>query len=299
MIPTAGPYIGEICALLAPLCWAAAVIGFRKSDLPAGSTNLFKNAVALILLSATLIGFGIPIPADRSAADWLWLAGSSVVGLVIADLAMLEGLRRLGAARTALVDTTYAPTMVLLAWALLGERPTAGFALGALAVVVGVAVASVDLQKAVGAGDRRLAVGALLAFVGILGTGSSVLLIKPILERSNLIEVTWFRLVVGLAAQGLWVAARNDWASALVAFRPSPQWRSLVPATIMGTYFALILWLGGFKWADASVAAVLNQMATVYILVLARLVLAESVSLGKAIGAMIAVFGAIVVVVAG
>ncbi|HHO52706.1 MAG TPA: DMT family transporter [Deltaproteobacteria bacterium] len=290
------PHAGEVCALLAPLCWAVAVIGFRHSDLPAISMNLFKNTVALVLLTATMGLLGIGSPADRSAADWGILAVSGVLGLAVADTLLLEGLRRIGAARLALVDTTYAPMMVLLSWLFLGEQLTASFLLGATVVVAGVAIATVDLRHAVARREPGLALGIAMALGAICGTGASVILVKPVLEGSNLIEVTWTRMLVGIGAQALWVTTSGGWRGAVIAFVPSARWRSLVPAAVMGTYVALVLWLGGFKWADASVAAVLNQLATVYILGLAWAVLGEPVGPRQVIGGLLAVVGATVVV---
>ncbi len=86
-----------------------------------------------------------------------------------------------------------------------------------------------------------------------------------------------------------------EWAEAGIAFRPSIAWKTLVPGAIVGTYLSLVFWLGGFKWADASVAAVLNQMATIYILVLARLVLGETIVPRQVLGAGFAVAGALVI----
>ncbi|MBX2796869.1 MAG: DMT family transporter [Myxococcales bacterium] len=290
------PYLGEACALLAPLCWSGAVILYRRTDLPASSMNLFKNLLAVGLLSLTMLALGVTIPMDRSSLDWGILALSAVLGLVVADILLLEGLHRIGASRVALVDTTYAPMMVVLAWVFLAERPGWGFALGALAVVAGVAVATIDLRQAIGAGDRFLGIGLLMAFGSICGNGISVILLKPILEASSLVEVTWCRLVIGIAGQVIWTTLRAEWPTALVAFRPSPSWRYLVPGSVMGTYLAMVLWLGGFKWADASVAAVLNQLATIYILVLAWLVLGERVERRQLAGGGLAVVGAVIVV---
>jgi len=290
------PYAGEVCALLAPLCWAVALILFRRTQLPPTSMNLFKNVVAAVLLCATMLVMNVGIPLDRSGQDWWNLAVSAVIGLAIADVLLLESLHRIGAARLALVDTAYAPMMVLLAWVFLGERPGLGFALGAAAVVTGIAIATVDLQRAVSRGDRFLGIGALMAFGAIVGNGASVVLIKPILEVSDLVEVTWCRLVIGILGQAVWTTLRADWSKAMVAFRPSPSWRFLLPGSVMGTYLAMLLWLGGFKWADASVAAVLNQLATVYILVLAWGVLGERVAPRQILGGALAVVGAAIVV---
>lgn len=289
------PYAGEVCALLAPLCWSIAVILYRKSAGVAPlAMNLFKNTFALGLLSLTLVAAGIPIPFDRSALDWLRLIASGVLGLGVADTLLFEGLQRVGAARVAVVDTIYAPLMVTLSWLVLGEQLGGYFLVGAVAVVIGVALATIERPGA--AAPPGLWVGTFYVLGGIVGTAMGVLLSKPVLEGSNLIEVTWTRLLFGTASMLVFVGARREWSSATEAFRPSPVWRTLVPGAFIGTYLSLVLWLGGFKWANASVASVLNQVATVYILVLARVVLGETLRTAQVVGGSLAALGALWIV---
>ncbi|MEZ4238335.1 MAG: DMT family transporter [Myxococcota bacterium] len=291
--------LGEVCALLAPLSWAVAVILFRRSDqagLSPAAMNLFKNTLAIALLSLTLLAMGHGPPPGRSLGDWGILAVSGLLGLAIADTLLFAGLRRIGAARLALVDTVYAPMMVLLSWVFLAERPSVGFLLGAVGVLGGVSLASLDLRRAVASGDRGVALGALMAFGAITGTGISVILVKPLLAEADLVEVIWVRLIAGVLGQLVWVTARREWGEVARAFRPGPAWRTLVPAAFIGTYVSLLLWLGGFKWADASVAAVLNQLATIYTLTLAWAVLGEQVVPRQVAGALLAVAGAVVIV---
>ena len=57
-----------------------------------------------------------------------------------------------------------------------------------------------------------------------------------------------------------------------------------------------MLWLGGFKWGQAAVASVLNQMATVYMLVLARVFLGERLRKRQVVGAIVAAGGALWIV---
>jgi drug/metabolite transporter (DMT)-like permease len=291
------PHAGEVCALLAPLCWAVAVILYRRSvGVSALSMNLFKNLVAIVLLTVTLVALRVPLPTDRSLVDWARLIASGIIGLAVADTLLFEGLRRVGAARIAVVDTVYAPLMVGLSWVFLAERPSAVFLVGAAAVIVGVGVATLDVRAAFARGDREVLVGMLFALGAICGTAFGVILSKPVLEQSDLIEVTWTRLVAGNLALLAFVAARGQWTEAAEAFHARPVWKTLLPASIVGTYLSLVFWLGGFKWADASVAAVLNQMATVYILVLARTVLGEALVWRQVGGALLAAAGALFIV---
>ncbi len=289
--------LGEICALLAPLAWSVAVILFKQSDgAPALSLNLFKNVAGVGLLGLTMLVLGIGIPLDRSLSDWVRLGTSGLIGLALADTLLFEGLRRVGAARLAVVDTIYAPLLVFLAWAVLGEPISRSFLIGALAVVVGVTIATVQRGVFAGIEGRDRAIGMLYCLGAIGGTAVGIVIAKPALAASNLVELTCTRLLFGLAGQTAWITLARQWPVARVAFRPQPLWRSLIPAAILGPYVSLLLWLGGFKWAPASLAAMLNQMATVYILVLARVVLKERLSGRQVAGATIAAGGAVWIV---
>ena len=121
--------------------------------------------------------------------------------------------------------------------------------------------------------------GMLLALAAIACTCVGVVLAKPALASGHLVEITWTRLVAGTVVQAVVTFARGGQADAMQAFVQRDTWRHMVPGALVGTYLSLLLWLGGFKWGDASVASVLNQMATVYMLVLARVVLGEELRL--------------------
>jgi drug/metabolite transporter (DMT)-like permease len=289
-------FLGEICALVAPMCWSVAIILYRRSSEQAdpGAMTLFKNGFAVALLTVTMAVLGIGLPSDRSAADWGRLAVSGVLGLAIVDTLLFEALRRVGAGRLAIVDTIYAPLVVFLAWLVLDERLTPIFFVGGATVVAGVALA--NAEKPAEALDRRtLAVGMAFGLAAISGTSIGVVLARPVLRESDLIEVTWTRLTAGVLAQIAWLVLRGRGREVAAAFRPAPVWRTLLPAAFVGTYLSLIFWLGGFKWAEASVAAILNQMATVYIVALAWLVLGEPVSARRMAGGALAVAGALLV----
>jgi drug/metabolite transporter (DMT)-like permease len=251
------------------------------------------------MLTLTMLATGTSIPADRSAADWLRLVVSGVLGLAIADTFLFAALARLGAARLAIIDLVYAPIVIVLSWALLGERLQPAYFVGAAIVLAGVALASIDRDALSRDPNKSPVSGYLYGLGTIAGTALGVVIAKPVLESSDLIEVTWTRLLVGVLAQAIGITAIGAWRDVAPVFRRSPLWRTLVPATIVGTYFSLMFWLGGFKWGPASVAAVLNQMATVYILVLARIVLHETIPFQRLVGAGIAIVGAVAIVLSG
>lgn len=291
--------LGEALALGAALTWSISVILFRRSEAisPLG-LNLFKNVTGLALLGLTLLALGIPLDASRPGADWLRLLASGVLGIGLADTLIFMALRRLGPGMLAIVDTVYAPVIVVCSVLFLHEEVGPSFLLGATGVLLGVLLASTGAPRvsAEGAAPGR-GVGIALGVTGIAAMAIGVVLAKPVLERGSLPEVTLVRLVGGVVSQLAWIGLVPSQRTALLAFRPGPAWRTLIPAGVLGAYVSLLLWLGGFKWADASVAAVLNQMSTVFTIVLARVALGEALSRRKALGAALAVAGAVVIMV--
>lgn len=289
--------LGEVCALLAPMCWAVAMILYRFAGANASpaAMNLFKNVLATVLLSLTLLALRVPLPEDRSTEDWVRLVVSGLLGLAIADPLVFEGLRRVGAARVAVMDTVYAPVVVGLSWLVLGETPSPAFLVGAVGVIAGITLANVDPEAL--RGEVSVS-GLLFALAGISCTAVGVIIAKPVLAHADLVEVTWTRLLVGVAGQSAFLLVRGQLGEVAAIFRPRAVWRTLVPAAVMGTYVSLLLWLGGFKWAEASVAAVLNQMATVYMLVGARVFLGERLRFRQVGGALLAAGSALFIVLA-
>lgn len=290
-------YAGETMALSAAACWAFAVLMFRRSaaTIDAKSLNLFKNVVASGLLLVTMAALGLRFDCDRSTSDWLRLIGSAVLGLSVADTLFFTGLQRVGASVAAVTDCAYAPTVMMLSALLLGEELRGGLAIGAPLVVAGLLVVAWPVRQA--DGQRQAPVdrtGVLLCLGGVTTTALAVVVAKPALNRSDLIEATTVRLLAGAAALLLWDLAAGTLRQSLRLFRPQAAWRSALPATLIGTYVAMLMWLGGIKYTTASRASLLGQMGMVFALVVAWRS-GEHVPPRRWLGAAVALSGALVV----
>lgn len=295
---------GTLMALGCGLAWAVAVLLFRhtgSAGISARALNLFKNAVASVLLLLTLAvrdgdGGATAIAHLRQleTTDLLRLAASGVLGLALADTLFFSGLARVGASMAAVADCAYAPTAVALSVLLLGETLREGLLLGGPLVVVGLGIVTIQRE-----GDLRLDLrGMLLTLSGVMTTALGVVVAKPALNHADLLEATTLRLCCGTVALLLWEGARGALGSALVLFRPQPAWKFAVPGTLVGTYLSMLLWLGGIKYTTASRAAILSQLSVVFLLVLSRLS-GEPVPPRRWLGALVAVVGALLVVASG
>lgn len=290
-------WIGDAMAIGCAVAWALAVFAFRRvRGIDAAALNQFKTTIAAVLLLATMLAMGIGFDVERNALDWVMLALSGVLGLAVADTLFLAGLARVDASMAAVADCAYAPTVLLLSATFLGEPMRPGLLVGAPLVVLGLLVIGweprttpIVTPRPI---DRR---GLALCVAGVVTTAIAVVLAQPALQRSDLIEATTIRLVAGAVALFVAQALLGRAPIALSLFRPQPAWRPAIVGTLLGTYVAMILWLGGMKYGSASRAALLNQSGAIFVLLFSRFA-GEPVPLRRWIGAGIALTGVAVVV---
>jgi drug/metabolite transporter (DMT)-like permease len=286
-------WAGDAMALACALAWAITVILYRRvGKVSPESLNLFKNALATVLLVATMIAFDIPIPTDRTPGEWAALAASGVLGVAVADTLFFAGLQRIDASVAALTDCLYAPSVMALSILILGEVTRVGLFLGGPLVVVGVFVVSTEkVAFGVAKVDK---IGVALAAGGVLMTAVAVIVAKPVLDGANLVEATLIRLLAGSLALLVYQLVMGRLHTTVALVRSPGFLRKATPAAVMGAYVSMLLWLGGIKYGNASRVAILNQLGAVFVLVLSRF-LGDTVSARRWFGVALAVLGAIVV----
>ncbi|MBI4602101.1 MAG: DMT family transporter [Planctomycetes bacterium] len=290
-------HTGEIAAIGASLTWAASSLVFSTSRAPPAALNLFKNAVATVLYLGTLaasawIAGDRMLHAGREA--FLWLAGSSLVGIVIGDTCYFRSLQALGARRALVVTTTAPPLSVVLAWLCLGETP-GGAALAGIAVtlagVVLVVGDAAPLARA-GAGERgRTAEGVACGIAAALCQVLGAILSKKAMEHVPPLEAAFIRIALGGAAVfalALVFRRVGPWSRELL--RPRAATR-LAAASACGTYAGIWLYLVAIRHADVAVATTLTSLSPVFILPLARAFLGHPITPRALAGAALAVGG--------
>jgi len=290
---------GEIFALLTAVSWAAAVVLFKRTGelMPPLQLNIFKNILSAVLMVLTLWIAGESFwPAPRTADLWL-LLGSGALGLGVADLIFFRSLNLLGAGRIAIVDAVYSPAVVAIAFLFLGERLSRLATFGAV-LVAGAVLLTIEREPGEKKSVAELASGTALGALSIVLMGVAIVIVKPFLHLYGVLWVATGRMLGGTAALVVVLVPFAAGRRAIVAaLRPSMNWKFAVPAVFLGTYLALILWVAGFKYADAGVAAILNQMSTLFTVVLAWFFLREPLNLRKGIAVALATVGALLVLV--
>jgi drug/metabolite transporter (DMT)-like permease len=287
--------LGEVFALICAILWASAVVLFKYvgESMSANTLNLVKNILGLTLLLPTaffLEGAQLPV---LDLSQWLILVASGYLGIAVADTWYLMALRKLGAGRTAIVASLYSPFVVILSIAFLEEHLLLWQWLGFVLVLSGILVV-VYQRHYQDVDSNALMKGVLLAACSVFLTAAGVVAMKPILESDGFFWMVSLRMLAGVIGMFFFLLVRRQIGSTWQVVRYGQhKWHWIIVASICGSYLALLFWLAGFKYADASVASVLNETANIFIVLLAWLLLGEHLTKRKLIGAALT-FGGVV-----
>jgi drug/metabolite transporter (DMT)-like permease len=289
--------MGEIYALACALVWAFAVILFQRSMERVGALalNLFRSSVSVPLLLITLALTGTPLLRAAPARDYLILVASGVIGIAIADTLFHYSLNLVGAGISAIVSTVYSPMVVLLTFLFLGERLSAVHLAGMVLIASGVFLSG-RLVPPPNRTHRQLAWGIALGAIDMLLLVVSVVLAKPVLDHSPVIWATAVRQCGAFVVLLLMAVTSPRRREHFSVYRPAESWRFMLPGSALGSYVALILWIAGFKYTLASLAAILTQTTTIFILLLAVIFLHERMTPRKLLAAALALAGVLLIV---
>lgn len=287
---------GETLALTTAIVWAISVILFKKSGETASplGLNLFKNTLTLLLIPPTMLVFGQPLFRPAPLNDYVLLMLSGVLGIGIADTLFFRSLNLLGAARSAIVDCLYSPVIIILSVFWLGERLTIAQAVGAFIIVS--AVFTIGREKGlVQITRRQLIAGILLGATSMLAMGIGIVMIKPLLDRSPVLWTIEIRLIGAAVSLFILLGFCRERRKVVQSIMEAKGWKYMIPGSFLGTYIALMFWIGGMKYAPASIASALNQTSNIFIFVFAAIFLKESITRYKLIGMALAVIGVFLV----
>jgi drug/metabolite transporter (DMT)-like permease len=277
--------IGEACSIGAALSWAGGVIVYKRlgETLPPLTLNLVKNLIVLAMVAPTvLLVHGAALPALTGGAIALAIA-SGVLGIAVADTLYFKALNTLGAGRMGVVGNFYSPFVIVMSFALLGERLNGLQVLGFVLVSGGVfIVSSHDPQRKLAPGALRK--GALLGVAAVFLMASAIVMIKRVLEGAPLFWIVLLRLLGAIAGMLAIFALRREAPALGARAKAKLQWPLLVLAAFLGQYVSMVLWMAGYKYTTASVAAVLNETASVFIVLLAALFLREGLDARRIAG---------------
>jgi drug/metabolite transporter (DMT)-like permease len=291
--------MGELYALLTAVMWAAAVIFLKRSGetIPPFALNFFRVAVSTACMVLTIVVAGQQVWYGAPLKDYLTLFASGVIAIAVSDTLFLMALNRVGAGIMAIVDCLYAPSVVLFAFVLLGERLGAWQWVGMALVIVGVLIAARH-EPPHGKTARQILIGSGYGFLSMATVALGIVIAKPVLNRSPILWATAMREIGALIVMIPIALISPSRRATFGLFRPARNWKFSIPGTLLGSYLALIFWIAGMKYSMAGPAAILNQTSSIYVLIFASIFLKEPFTVRKVIASVLAIAGIVMVTLA-
>ncbi|MFZ5674104.1 MAG: DMT family transporter [Pseudomonadota bacterium] len=245
------------------------------SGLPPFTATALRLALALplFLVLMRLTASSWPRPDRR---DGVLLLLQATAGSVLYTSLLILGLKHTSAANAGVIIGTLPVVSAAIAILILGERPRPAVLCAIGLAAVGVFI--IAFQPGADGGSSLL--GNALIFAAILCEGLFILLNKklrvPIEPLAQSTLMTGLGLIVALVPAFI----EAPWTAALTA---SSLW-AIVYYAIVPTVGGYLLWYAGLARVAGSEAALFTAMAPVAAVVLAFVVLGETVSLHQVIG---------------
>lgn len=283
--------IGEALALGSAAAWAVGVILARQlgASLPPLALNLMKNGLVLVLLAPVVLLLHAGQWPQMPARDLALVLASGVLGIALADTLYFRALNELGAGRMGVIGNLYSPLVLVMGFLWLDERLGARQWLGFGLVGLGVLLVARPPSEWRTRPAHTLR-GVMIGMSAIALMAIAIVMVKRILEEQPLLWVTLLRLigaVGGLLLIAAWPAMRRH-----RAFDPRRvPWHRLILAALIGQGLSMVFWLGGYKYTSASVAAILNESASVFLVILAALWLREPLGRRGVVGVLLTFSG--------
>ena len=304
---------GEISALLAAVFWSIAVIIFKSVGNTVSSFVITpaKNFIAIILFFLVCIFTQVPVWYDGlMPSEYFRLILSGCLGMGIADLLFLYSLNKIGANRIAIVNTLEPFAVLLMSFIILKETiPNPTQSLGFL--IISGAVLSIALEKSPkkDIDSKSYYQGILLMILAISISAFGIVLMKPILFKLGQVShpnyspyqlLLWgsmLRLLPGVLITIIILFSKRDWKALLAPVMNKDIGLRLLIASGLGTFLALNFWIIGYAYMEeTALTSILGQMSAIFIIILARIFLKETITAIRIISMCLAFVGVALVV---
>lgn len=282
---------GEFAALSAAFLWAIASVIYSRvgQQIHPLELNLFKGAIAVVLLLFTILISGDVLPA-LAFDNYFLLILSGMLGIGLGDSAFLTALKYLGARRTLLMETLAPPMTAVLALFFLQEQLSFAAWCGIIATILGVVwVLSERVPGTSTYHSTYLLRGIGFGILAAIALSTGAVLSRAVFATTS-ISSLWaalLRLTGGLLILIPWVSVKRHSQVKLPTLRVIS---AIFLASFAGTYLGIWLQQTAIKFTAAGIALTLTNTGPLFVLPIAA-AMGERISLRAIAGVGIAIMG--------
>jgi len=282
------PGLGTVLVLISSVCWSSAAV-LIKLGLDADLGEIPLNAARLVI-GAAVLGLFLLFDPRRSAKKRLpprLLVALLVFGAVdygLGGLLFFAAIRYLGASLATLLIFTYPATVVIFSAVLGWEKITLPVASAVLLTFIGVSLV-LEIGFVI---SEEMWIGIAFVFACTLIFTFYLLFCERLLERHSSAQVSFYSLAGGAASMLillLWFPFPLE-----TVMRPE---NLLLLATIgvVSTALSLIFFLMGIRHIGAPHASIITTIEPAFVVLLAWLILGETLSWLQLVGVAILLAG--------
>lgn len=288
------PFLGEISALLTATLWGGTSLAFTAAIRRVGSVqvNVTRMLLASVFLSVTVLV--LRFPTDVSSRQFVFLALSSVAGLVLGDSFLFKAYQEIGPRVAMLVMSTAPAISAILAYVFLGEVLSATSVAGILVTLGGIALVVFDRQHGQSLGARLRSAGLLFAFLGAAGQAAGLILAKQAFLEGELhpMVATLVRIVVAVCLLGPAMMLAGLYRNPFRTFSRDRRALALTSlGALLGPYLGITGSLIAVAHTQIGVAATLMATTPIVMLPMVLIITKEALTWKAVAGALVAVGG--------
>lgn len=288
-------HIGEFAALAVALFWTISALAFESASRKIGSlsVNILRLCLGLVFISLlTAIIRRQILPFDATRHNWIWLALSGIIGLVLGDYFLFRSYPLIGSRFAMLVMTLAPPLSAVFAYFILGESLELIQIAGMLIVIIGIIIAIFNKPvKGEKLSIKLSSAGILFAFIGAIGQALGIVLSKYGMEGYDPFASTQIRIIAGVAGYSIIITFLRRWNQVSLSLRDLSAMKVLTLGSFFGPFLGISFSLLSVKYTEAGIASTIMAITPVLILAPSLWIYKEKITAIEIAGAVLSVAG--------
>ncbi len=290
-------HFGELAALGTAICWTFNSIAYEKAGKKVGSlsVNYLRLFVAFSLSSAgAWLTRGLLLPTDASGRTWFWLLISGLLGFVLGDIFLFEAYVQIGSRISLLIMSASPPLAALAGFLFMGERIGVVGLLGMFLTMAGIGAVilsrSPDERKV---RFNRPAKGLMYATLGAVGQALGLTFSKLGMGTYNAFAATQIRLIAAFIGFTIIITVRKKWPEIKAALGDKKALGYITLGSVLGPFIGVNLALLALQHTATGIVSSLSSISPIVIIPISIAILKEKVTAKEILGAVVAIFGVI------